>query len=277
MRFKNQNMKRSRLLSAICLTITLLLAAIPLYAAEFPGRSQYPAAQVISSDDLHRLFKADKAVLVDVRSVIEYSVIHPVGAVHINLSSLSFERETQELAAKHPGKQLAFYCNGVTCMRSYEASIRASESGVANTLAYDAGIPDWAVKFPADTLLLGQPITDPGKQLISDEAFAARNISFTEFRLAAAVANSMVIDVRDHVQRDRNLPDLSGVRHIPLDNFIPNFIERKANQDKKLLIFDQVGRQTLWLQYYLEANGYRDYAFLQGGAVAVLGTQEYQR
>ncbi|PLX50271.1 MAG: sulfurtransferase [Desulfobulbaceae bacterium] len=278
MKLQSQEVKQTNRWLATCLsTLLLLLTALPLYAAEFPGRDKYPGAQTISSEELHQLFKAGEAVLVDVRSTMEYSVIHPVGALHIDLSSVRFENEAQELAAKHPGKKLAFYCNGVTCMKSYEAYTRASEAGIINTLAYDAGTPDWAIKFPADTLLLGQPITDPNKQLISRDAFAARNISFDEFKQAAADAGSMVIDIRDHVQRSHNLPEVGGVRHIPLDNFIPNFVERKVNQDKKLLIFDQVGRQTRWLQYYLEASGYRNYAFLKGGAVAVLGTQEYQR
>ena len=60
------------------------------------------------------------------------------------------------------------------------------------------------------------------------------------------------------------------------DKLIPNFVKAKANQDKKLLIFDQVGKQVIWLEYYLIENGYKDYVFLKGGATSVLGSQNYK-
>ncbi|MFH1020490.1 MAG: rhodanese-like domain-containing protein, partial [Pseudomonadota bacterium] len=142
--------------------------------------------------------------------------------------------------------------------------------------AYDAGIPAWSEKYPKETLLLGNPITDPKKQLISKAAFAGKTMSFEEFKKAAADPNSMVIDVRDHVQRSKPLPGLEKAPVIPLDNFIPNFVKKKINQDKKLLIFDQVGKQVNWLEYYLVEYGYKNYAFLKDGATGVLGSQEYK-
>ena len=45
---------------------------------------------------------------------------------------------------------------------------------------------------------------------------------------------------------------------------------------KSVLIFDQVGKQVRWLEYYLVANGYKQYAFLSGGATSVLQEQEYK-
>jgi rhodanese-related sulfurtransferase len=86
----------------------------------------------------------------------------------------------------------------------------------------------------------------------------------------------MVIDVRDHIQRAKKLPGLKKVKTIPLDAFIPNFIQKKANQDKHLYIFDQVGKQVRWLEYYLVANGYKNYHFLAGGATSVLQEQKYK-
>lgn len=62
---------------------------------------------------------------------------------------------------------------------------------------------------------------------------------------------------------------MAGVRGIPLEVFIPSFVAKKANQDMTLLIFDQVGKQVKWLQYYLEEYGYENYHFLEGGATAV--------
>ena len=47
-------------------------------------------------------------------------------------------------------------------------------------------------------------------------------------------------------------------------------------KDKQLVIFDQVGKQVLWLMYYLEDKGYKNYYFLKGGATSVLKEQKYR-
>ena len=57
---------------------------------------------------------------------------------------------------------------------------------------------------------------------------------------------------------------------------LPNFVEKKVKRDKTLLIFDQVGKQVRWLEYYLVANGYKNYYFLAGGATSVLKAQKYK-
>jgi rhodanese-related sulfurtransferase len=257
-------------------TAAVLFLATPLWGQDFPGRAKYPTAKPISTEDLHAAYQGGKAVIVDVRSTIEYDVIHPVGALHIPVSDMRFEKNVQELAAGDSGKDIAFYCNGITCLKSYEAAVRATKAGVKNCYVYDAGIPDWAEKYPGKTLLLGKPIVDPKIQLIPKSAFAKKTLTFDEFKKAAAQPNSLVIDVRDHVQSSGNLPGIIKALTIPLDNFIPNFVQKKANQDKKLLIFDQVGKQVEWLEYYLVENGYGNYAFLKDGATAVLGVQNYK-
>ena len=254
----------------------LIVSSLSAVAADFPGRAKYPKVKTISTDELNAAVKAGSAVLVDVRSVMEYEVIHPTGALHIPISDMKFENIIKELAAKNASKTVAMYCNGVTCLKSYEGVERATAAGVANVVAYDAGIPDWAAKFPDKTLLLGKLMSESKKTMISDTAHAERVLAFDAFKKAAAAANTMVIDVRDSVQKSGVLPGLEKAVAIPLDKFIPNFVKAKANQDKKLLIFDQVGKQVVWLEYYLLENGYKDYVFLKGGATSVLGSQDYK-
>ena len=79
------------------------------------------------------------------------------------------------------------------------------------------------------------------------------------------------------MQRTQKLEGLKKVKKIPLEKFIPNFVEKKVHRDKSLLIFDQVGKQVRWLEYYLVANGYKNYKFLAGGATSVLQDQEYKK
>ena len=255
----------------------LVLSLAPFAAAvEFPYRKDFPDIPTIDSETLYKQYEVDKVIIVDVRSSIEYDVIHPEGALHIPLSNKNFIKEIKELSRMYPDKGIAFYCNGITCLKSYKATEKAVKAGLDNCYVYDAGIPIWASIYPEKTLLLGKELVDPDKQLISKPAFKKKCLPFKKFKAGSKSKKSLVIDVRDSIQRTKKLGGLKKVKKIPLDKFIPNFVEKKVHRDKSLLIFDQVGKQVRWLEYYLVANGYKDYHFLAGGATSVLQEQKYK-
>jgi rhodanese-related sulfurtransferase len=269
-------MKKMLQVVLLLATAFLVMLVPPLLAGDFPGRAKYPTVKPISTEELFKDYQAGNVVIVDVRSKIEYDVIHPKGASHIPVADILFVKSVQDLVAKNPGKKIVFYCNGISCYKSYEAAKKAQNAGVTNSYAYDAGIPEWVKTHPRETLRLGKVVVDAKKQIISESDFQKRTLPFEKFKDQASAANALVIDVRDNVQRTGNLPGLEKALAIPLDKFIPNFVNKKANQDKKLLIFDQVGKQVQWLEYYLVENGYKNYVFLAGGATDVLKKQEYK-
>jgi len=92
----------------------------------------------------------------------------------------------------------------------------------------------------------------------------------------SAQGDALVIDVRDRIQDSGELPGVAKATRIPLDRLIPNLVKKRQHQDKTLFIFDQVGKQVRWLQYYLVENGYKKFYFLRGGATAVLNQQSYR-
>lgn len=261
--------------SLFVLGLVLGLAGLAV-AVEYPYRKDYPEVPTIDSETLYQQYEIDKIIIVDVRSAIEYDVIHMEGALHIPLSDADFVKKIQELSRLNPDKKIAFYCNGITCLKSYEAAQKALEAGINSCYAYDSGIPDWASIYPEKTLLLGKELNDPGKQLISKSAFKKKCLSFDDFKASTNSNNSIIIDVRDSIQRTKKLRGLKKVKKIPMDKFIPNFVEKKVHHDKSLFIFDQVGKQVRWLEYYLVANGYKNYYFLAGGATSVLKEQDYK-
>ena len=263
-------------LKSLCvLGLVLGLAGLAV-AVEYPYRKDYPEVPTIDSESLFQQYEVDKIIIVDVRSSIEYDVIHMEGARHIPLSNSNFVKEIQELSRLNPDKKIAFYCNGITCLKSYEAAQKALQAGINSCYAYDAGIPDWASIYPEKTLLLGKVLDDPGKQLISKPAFKEKCLQFEKFKAGTNSNKSIVIDVRDSMQRAKKLQGLKKVKKIPMDKFIPNFVEKRVHRDKSLFIFDQVGKQVRWLEYYLVANGYKNYYFLAGGATSVLKEQDYK-
>ena len=265
--------------------LTLFSAAILVFCLtgvsladsdKYPYRVDFPQVKTIESYDLKAGLDSGDYIAIDARSKLEYEVIHLNEAKHIAISKKTFLTKLKDVARRNPGKKIAFYCNGTTCLKSYKATQKALDAGFTEVFAYDAGVPEWANMYPGETKLLGKPITDPEKQLMSKAKFKARTFAWSYFKAASEGQNVMVIDVRDNFQKTESLPDLESARNIPLNNFIPNFVAKQINQDKTLLIFDQVGKQVKWLQYYLEEYGYDKYIFLDGGATSVLKEQEYQ-
>lgn len=261
--------------SALFLVAAFALCTInPAAASQFPGRDKFPGVPYIASEDLFEAYESGDAIIVDVRSTIEYNVIHPVNALHIPVSKIDFVKRVEKLRSANASKKIAFYCNGTTCLKSYIATQKAQKAGIENVFAYDGGIPEWVMVYPDKTLLLGNVVTDPEKQVIPKSEFKKKALGYDDFK--AHAAKGLVVDVRDAIQRSQDLPGLGKTLKIPMDTFIPNFVEKKKNQDKTLYIFDQVGKQVRWLEYYLVENGYTDYKFLRGGATSVLKDQKYK-
>ena len=78
---------------------------------------------------------------------------------------------------------------------------------------YDAGIFDWAKANPDKTTLMGKSPAAKDK-LIPKSTFAKKNIGFEEFKKKAASPNTVVVDIREPVQRDV-IPSDSGLAEHP--------------------------------------------------------------
>lgn len=267
---------RSRIVQWVVLFSAFLLVGSTCLAADLPFRKDYPDVKTVETEELKAGYDSAAFVIVDVRSALEYDVIRIKGAFHVILSDAEFVQNLQTLAMQYPGKKIAVYCNGGTCLKSYKAATDALEAGLSNVYAYDAGIPDWVNNYPSETLILGKVVTDPKKQVIPKSELKEKMLNFEEFKQKAAEPDSVVIDTRDPIQRTQKLPGFEKALPIPLDKIIKNVINKGNLKDKQLLIFDQVGKQVRWLMYYLVDQGYTNYYFLEGGATSVLKEQQYR-
>ncbi len=256
---------RNKIYLQLVLGITgFVLVAIPAGAKEgFPLREKYPDVKYMTVRQLGSNY--GKTIIIDVRSTIEYNVIHINTAEHIPVARADFTRKLQMTRGKEGTAPIAFYCNGHTCAKSYKATRRAMKNGFKNVYAFDAGIYDWANAHPEKTTLLGETPA-PQKKLIPDEMFERRKIGFANFRKKAERPNAFNIDIREPFQR-REIPPIPKLRNIPPDRLV-KLLEEDRFKDKELLILDAVGKQVRWLQYYLEKYGYRDYYFLSKGVLS---------
>ena len=105
------------------------------------------------------------------------------------------------------------------------------------------------------------PVENPSE----DPELEGLVLSWSYFRVMADDDETMVIDVRADFLSGPTPPGMETARPIPLDVFKNNFVARKANQDKVLLIFDETGQTYPALHQHLLDHGYEDYYFLSGG------------
>lgn len=251
--------------------IKILLLSLLLFQAysisandEFPHRSLYPKIKTI---ELEQLYQQRSDVLIfDVRSSYEYDTLHIKGAQHLALDDHTFVAKLLELR-KADERPMIFYCNGHTCKKSYQATQKAMHGHIDNVYAYDAGIFEWTKSHPAEAVLLGKSPVDKTR-LISKEKLNSHMLAPEEF--AKRVGNSAItLDIRENVQKEGLSLFPARQRSVPLDNSkLKSYVDMAKNSGKTLLVYDAVGKQVRWLQYYLEDEGVTDYYFMKGGAKA---------
>lgn len=252
------------------LLLTLLFSAtINSYAksTEFPGRVKYPTVSYIKIADFQKI--KDKVIIVDVRSAYEHKTLRIKGALNIPLSSSGYVSNMKKLRKENPNKQIVVYCNGKTCMKSYKAALKCKQHDIKNVVSYDAGIMDWATTYPNDAVLLDENPINP-KKVISKKTFKTFLIAPEKFENKIGQGNVLVLDVRDRFQRDATglFPGKEQRVYINNASGLDKYIAKANREEKTLLIYDEVGKQVRWLQYYLEGQGADSYFFMKGGVVS---------
>lgn len=253
-----------------CLLAALLIwccAALPAWANDdFPLRPYYPEVPHLTTDSL--LTTYDSIIVVDIRSSFEYDVAHINKAVLLPLTDTDFAVKLEKLRHKASPTPMAFYCNGHSCAKSYQAAQLAISLGFSNVYVYDGGIFDWIQAAP-DKATLMRETPARANRIISTEEFTKRLLYFDAFAEQALDKDTIVIDIRDPFQRELK-PRIPGIRNIPLDPLLDMVVSRIWTE-KRLLFFDAVGKQIRWLQYFLDSYGYFDYAFLENGVRGLSG------
>ena len=248
-----------------------LVSKVVTANTDFPGRDIYKSIPVIELDSLYK--QKDSVVIIDARSQYEYKTLRIKNAVSVPLvlSSKKFEKEMLDLREMHPNKKFVFYCNGHKCMKSYKAAKRSIiYLKMKNIYAFDAGIFDWASKYPMDATLLGSTLKDPSK-LISKAELKKRFLDAEVF-IKKADKKVEILDIRDRIERDGFYIFSGYEKSISLNSkdsqALEDFFKSVKKSGKPLYVYDMVGKQVRWFQYYIESKGIKDYYFMKGGANA---------
>lgn len=256
----------NRLLVILSFALFYVSAGVAV-ESEFPGRKLYLAVPVIELDDAYQRRK--QVVFVDVRSAYEYQTLRIKNAINIPLADKTFLEKMKALRSQQGNKPIVAYCNGKTCMKSYKAVTKCRQFDIGNVIAYDAGIMDWAKKYPAEAVLLGKSPINPAN-LIDKAKFKKHLIEPDVFEEKVATSNALVLDVRDPFQREGIGIFVGKEQRVSLDDAkaVDKYLEQAKTENRTLLIYDQAGKQVQWLMYHIEEKGVRSYFFMQGGAHA---------
>lgn len=253
----------------ITVVLIALLYGSVVHAAEseFPGRKLYLAVPHIELDDAYN--RRNQVVFVDVRSRYEYQTLRIKGAINIPLADKKFIEKMKQLRSQQGNKPIVAYCNGKTCMKSYKAVTKCRNFDIGNVIAYDAGIMDWAKKYPAEAVLLGKSPINP-RNLIEKSRFKKHLIPPDTFEERVAQGNALVLDVRDQFQREGISIFVGREQRVSLDDtrLVEKYLVQAKRENRPLLVYDQAGKQVRWLMYHIEEKGLKSYHFMKGGARA---------
>ena len=136
-------------LNSAALIAVLLAVTAPLtLAADKVSPETVKGATTVDGAKAKALF--DKGVVfIDVRNDKDFNAGRIPGAVHLDLSKNFTEASLGAKAKKD--QDLVLYCNGISCMRSSEASEKAVGWGYSKVSYYRLGFPDWkAAGYPVE-------------------------------------------------------------------------------------------------------------------------------
>lgn len=255
-------MKRMGLL-VLC-AITLLAPTLVQANDDYPLRDKYPEVKWIDTDELYDAL--GDAIVVDARNAMEYNVIHIAGSRNYLVGKMK-KGDLLQLRALSSETPLVFYCNGHNCSKSYKAAEKARFWGFDNIYAYDAGIFEWSEAYPEQVEFFDEVLSaaELKTKLIGKSDFAAACLEPEQFMAKVNQGSYRLFDVRDRKERGENPMRLTGTTKLTVDEMVGFLAKPGALPSSGLLVFDNVGKQVRWMQYYFEKHGITDYHFLKGG------------
>lgn len=229
------------------------------------GEELYPGVKRLELEEVHQKYATNAAIFVDARNSYEYGTMQIKGAINIPVGEPNFVKKLEELRATD-NRPIVFYCNGLTCMKSFRAAKVAMDAHIKDVYVYPYGILSWAKAHPDDALLFGKVLNISA--IISDEDYKTKKLSpvaFYELR-EKLQDQAIILDIR-------TLDEVNGVKiwpgiqyNVKQDNAaIKRYADKAKAEKKKLLIYDESGHQIRWVQYFMRAEGFEDYYFLDGG------------
>lgn len=106
--------------------------------------ASFPGIQVVNSDEIQKMLKAKKAVVLDNRVKSQYDTEKIAGAEWFYCDDLL--KDSAMAGKLDKNKEYVLYCNGSHCWRSPATALMLQHLGFKKLFWYRDGIPDWKKK-----------------------------------------------------------------------------------------------------------------------------------
>ncbi len=245
------------------LTLCFLMLYFPLSSyssSHAPLQTFFPDVKTISTDELYENFFT--LTLVDIRNTFEFDVVHITASINLPLSTGRFSQSIRKVAKKKNKITLIIVSNNPESTRAFKAARIAKDSGIKSVYVYNAGVFSWLFTHPAKTQLMGE-VPAQLEKVLPQIRHQKHLLSYNMLKRYAKTPDAVVIDIRN-IYHQSKLPDIEGVKNITLESLLAATNSR-IWAEKQLLFFDTDGSSTRWLQLFLQASGYYNYYFLDGG------------
>lgn len=248
----------------IILKISLFVGFAPAQAKDIRSAADgFPHVETISVQALSQIY--DTAVIVDVRTAIEFEVVKINAAVNVPYADGNIVPAVRRLTSESGGVPVVLVDNDRYSPRSFLAAGALVSAGIEHVRVLTEGVAGWLNAFPERSTLMGvTPMQN--SQINLDILYARHQLDTAAFAEAAVSQRALVIDIR-HPDNRSVIPEFEAVKNIPMDAFLEG-VGYRVWSERRLLFFDMDSARTRWLHLFLQANGYMDYAFLQNGVTA---------
>ena len=128
-----------------CLWLLAILPAVALADSKPFAPASIEGVEIVTAEEaIDLIIEHPGMPIIDSRKKTEYVKGHIEGAV----SLLDTEMTEQDLQALSPDRDAAilFYCNGVRCLRSSNAILKAKQWGYTNLIWLRGGWMEWSDK-----------------------------------------------------------------------------------------------------------------------------------
>ncbi|MFH1152819.1 MAG: rhodanese-like domain-containing protein [Pseudomonadota bacterium] len=250
------------ILVMFAVTGTIVLAGVPEEPpAPLAAGLLYPSVQTLSLRELGAVF--DDALVVDVRTRFEFDTVHINGSVNQPLAGDDGRDTDTDMQALSRGKSLVFTGNDALDTRPFKAALAATLGGLSPVRVLALGVLAWTDAFPDRATLMGSSPAVPG-EILPDAVHRQHLLDPKDFMEAIPRPDALVIDIRN--AHDRTQVPLNAPLHpIPMEAFL-EAVGCRVWSEKTLFILDSDNTRLAWLHRFLQAGGYDDVLFLNGGA-----------
>ena len=244
---------------------------------QFPNRKFYPGLNYISTEQMVEAIADKRFLVIDARPELGYKTLHIKESLNIHSGDKEFVNKFNQAVSAN-NKPIVFYCGGLACRKSYEASVMAMEEFQKRKInrtvyTYDSGITAFAYASPKDVLKNGKDISEDNpildRKKLKKHAKSAEE--FIEMINNDENNEYVILDIREPKQRILRKLFMFKDEHkitVHKPQELTGFLNYIKQSKQVLMIYGAVEKQIETVFALIQTSGIKKWFYLEGGEYA---------